>query len=85
MSKKKSGPIGDILQPPVNACGEVIDEDSGDEDNLYINTLLGSQLQSQAELCTNCSSDVNSGPPKNTKHHSWFKRVHTLSDCGILP
>lgn len=83
MSKKKKL-IGNILQPPMNACDEVTDEDSGGKDNLNINILSGSQLQSQAELCRHCSPDVNSGTPKNTKHHSWFKRMCPLSDCGIL-
>jgi hypothetical protein len=77
---KKNGPIGIILQLPVNAC-EDTDEDSGNEDNLNTNILPGSQLQSQAELCRHCSSDVNSGPLKKTKHHSWFKSVRPQSDC----
>lgn len=36
--------------PPVNACGNITDEDSGDEDVVRIENLPGSQLRAPAEI-----------------------------------
>jgi hypothetical protein len=34
---KNTAPIDTILQPPVNACDEITDEDAGKEGSLNIN------------------------------------------------
>ncbi|KAI4470006.1 transposase is4 [Holotrichia oblita] len=39
-----------ILYPPVNACEDQTDEDSGDEFNLSLNNLPGSQLGAVSEV-----------------------------------
>lgn len=39
-----------IMQPPENACGNVTDEDSGDEDLMHYNNLPGTQLRGEAEM-----------------------------------
>lgn len=44
------GEVQIILQPPINACGDLTDEDSGDEDVMNINNLPGNQLLSEAEI-----------------------------------
>ncbi|KAK9877992.1 hypothetical protein WA026_020206, partial [Henosepilachna vigintioctopunctata] len=38
------------LLPPNNACGNITDEDSGNEDQLDINNLPPSMIQSQVEV-----------------------------------
>nr|XP_022900637.1 piggyBac transposable element-derived protein 3-like [Onthophagus taurus] len=38
------------MLPPINACGNLTDEDSGEEDQMSINNLPGSQLQATVEL-----------------------------------
>lgn len=45
------------LLPPVNACGNVTDEDSGDEDLIDINNLPASQMQSQVEVNTRITDE----------------------------
>lgn len=45
--------MGNIIQSPVNASGEVNNEDS-EEANLNTNMLSGSQLKIKADLCRNC-------------------------------
>lgn len=39
-----------ILQPPTNACQDLTDEDSGDEDLMNIDNLPGPQLRAEAEI-----------------------------------
>lgn len=38
------------LMPPINACGSITDNDSGEEDHVSVNNLPGSQLQASAEI-----------------------------------
>ncbi|KAK9888389.1 hypothetical protein WA026_000640 [Henosepilachna vigintioctopunctata] len=38
------------LLPPNNACGNITDEDSGDENQLDINNLPSSMIQNQVEV-----------------------------------
>lgn len=46
-----------LCSPPVNACGGAPDEDSGDEDQMDINNLQASQMQSQVELNSKVTED----------------------------
>lgn len=54
MEEQEYYPPGNEVQiailPPTNACGDVTDEDSGDEDLATVNNLPGSQLRAEAEL-----------------------------------
>ena len=38
------------MMPPTNACNDITDDDSGDEDLVTINNLPGSQLRSEAGI-----------------------------------
>lgn len=51
------GEIQIALQPPINACQDLTDEDSGDEDLMNVNNLPGSQLLAEAEIVV--SSDID--------------------------
>lgn len=48
-----------VMLPPENACGNITDEDSGDEDYVHPNNLPATQLRAPAELNprTQCHSD----------------------------
>ncbi|XP_045479725.1 piggyBac transposable element-derived protein 2-like [Harmonia axyridis] len=46
--------------PPINACTEVSDEDSGKEDFLDLNNLPGAQLQAPAEIQTESTDEYSS-------------------------
>lgn len=48
------------LLPPTNACGNVTDEDSGDEDQVDINNLPGSLMQSSVEINIREQEDMQS-------------------------
>lgn len=67
-----------VLGPPENACGNVTDEDSGDEDTVNVNNLPGSILRAEAELLNSKPSQEisHTGPPrKKTKQHAWVKEL----------
>ncbi|CAH1967212.1 unnamed protein product [Acanthoscelides obtectus] len=53
----KNQQIGIILQPPINACQDLTDEDSGDEDLMTIGNLPGTQLMAEAELFDTTQED----------------------------
>lgn len=58
-SVPKTG-IDIVLQPPDNACADLTDEDSGDEEQLTINNLPPSQLRADAEIEHRSDDDVSS-------------------------
>lgn len=45
--------------PPIKACDDLTDEDSGDEDNIDINNLPASQRRAEAELFISVSNDTD--------------------------
>lgn len=49
------------ILPPTNACQDLTDEDSGDEDMMTVNNLPGSQLRSEAELMNSSQENVDDG------------------------
>ncbi|ESO02836.1 hypothetical protein HELRODRAFT_174265 [Helobdella robusta] len=68
-----------FLQPPENACGDITDEDSVDEDILTINNLPASLLRADAErkeLSDDESQPTTSSwkpPKKKMKVYTWNK------------
>ena len=81
-----------FLQPPDNACADLTDEDSGNEEQLIINNLPPSQLRAVAEVQQRSEDDSSTDldesqpttsssnrhpPKKKTKVYSWKK-----SDLG---
>ena len=42
--------INIVLQPPINYCQDLTDEDSCDEDIMNINNLPGTQLRAETEI-----------------------------------
>ncbi|KAK4880424.1 hypothetical protein RN001_008570 [Aquatica leii] len=51
-----------VILPPLNANDAVTDEDSGDEDQIVLNNLPGSQLRAEAEVMYNNIFDDNVPP-----------------------
>ncbi|KAJ8930473.1 hypothetical protein NQ314_016700 [Rhamnusium bicolor] len=47
-----------VLFPPINTNDDVTDEDSGDEDNVVMDNLPGSVLNSQAEATFRTDSKI---------------------------
>ncbi|KAK4883354.1 hypothetical protein RN001_006673 [Aquatica leii] len=78
-----------VILPPENACGNITDEDSEEEDEVGVNNLPGSQLRAEAEvILPDDSSDFDSNydniplslflpqrkvKPKKQKIFSWKK------------
>lgn len=71
------------LLPPNNACGDVTDEDSGDEDNVDINNLPASQMQSVVEVVASNNTiddnwDSEDELPLTTVRHNLSVRGNTI-------
>lgn len=60
------------LLPPENACGNITDEDSGDENNLDIENLPGNQLRAPVEIQFNnvSKSSSNSDSDNNDEEYT---------------
>lgn len=75
-----SSEVAITMLPPSNACDDLTDEDSGDEDYLSINNLPATQLRAPAEISnSHDDSDEDDNVPlsivrlgcKKTKNYEW--------------
>jgi len=57
-----------VIQPPDNACAEVTDEDSGDEETVTINNLPPSQLRADAETQRPPDDDSSTDSDDDARH-----------------
>lgn len=58
------------MLPPENACGEITDEDSGDENNLAIDNLPPSQLRAPVEIKFNNTGNFSSSSDSDDEEYT---------------
>lgn len=67
------------LLPPINACEDITDEDSGKEDDFDINNLPPSQIQSQAEVAYRAEQDSDWDSEDELPLSTFLKKKKTVS------
>ncbi|KAK9694561.1 Transposase IS4 [Popillia japonica] len=77
-----TSPLNIGILPPNNACDELTDEDSGEEDFVSVNNLPPSQLLANAEIINADvgGSDSDSDPEYNTPQIVILNTTHHLQD-----